>query len=56
MAQMRQEMQEAQARHEALEKEHEDLLICLAEQDEELRLKEQMLALGLAANNDAPLL
>jgi hypothetical protein len=46
-------MQEAQARHEALEKEHEDLLICLAEQEEELRLKERMLTLGLGNDDGA---
>ncbi|KAF8932108.1 hypothetical protein BGZ58_007221 [Dissophora ornata] len=49
LAGLRKEMQEGQARHEALEKEHEDLLICLAEQDEELTvLKEQFLSLGMA--------
>ena len=38
-----------QERQEALEKEHEDLLICLAEQDEELSgLKEHLLALGIS--------
>ncbi|KAG0318818.1 hypothetical protein BGZ99_005440 [Dissophora globulifera] len=36
MAELRWEQQEGQMRYSALEKEHEDLLVCLAEQDDEL--------------------
>ncbi|KAF9116419.1 hypothetical protein BGX27_002778 [Mortierella sp. AM989] len=44
----REELQTSQSRHETLEKEHEDLLICLAEQDEELTgLKDQLQMLGV---------
>ncbi|KAF9969922.1 hypothetical protein BGZ73_007509 [Actinomortierella ambigua] len=42
------ELADRKSRHEALEKEHEDLLICLAEQDVEMnQLKEQLRGLGL---------
>ncbi|KAF9355529.1 hypothetical protein BGX26_006435 [Mortierella sp. AD094] len=44
----REELKGIQARHETLEKEHEDLLICLAEQDEEVtELRNQLQSLGL---------
>ncbi|KAI1309964.1 hypothetical protein EDD11_003944 [Mortierella claussenii] len=50
VAGLQQEIRERQERHEALEREHEDLLICLAEQDEELTgLKNQLRGLGLEA-------
>ncbi|KAG0204277.1 hypothetical protein BGX28_003737 [Mortierella sp. GBA30] len=48
LSDLREEARMRQEQHEALEKEHEDLLICLAEQDEELSgLKEHMRALGI---------
>ncbi|KAG0039362.1 hypothetical protein BGZ82_008584 [Podila clonocystis] len=49
LAGLRQEIQLGRERHETLEKEHEDLLICLAEQDVEMNnLKEHMLSLGIS--------
>ncbi|KAF8980053.1 hypothetical protein BGZ46_004681 [Entomortierella lignicola] len=43
----REELQSMKTKHETLEKEHEDLLICLAEQDEEVTgLKHQLQSLG----------
>ncbi|KAF9389464.1 hypothetical protein CPB97_011308 [Podila verticillata] len=49
LAGLRQEIQLGRERHESLEKEHEDLLICLAEQDVEMNnLKEHMLSLGIS--------
>ncbi|KAG0091314.1 hypothetical protein BGZ92_000973 [Podila epicladia] len=49
LAGLRQEIQLGRERHESLEKEHEDLLICLAEQDVEINnLKEHMLSLGIS--------
>ncbi|KAF9377653.1 hypothetical protein CPC16_011732 [Podila verticillata] len=49
LAGLRQEIQLGRERHELLEKEHEDLLICLAEQDVEMNnLKEHMLSLGIS--------
>ncbi|KAF9404858.1 hypothetical protein BGZ94_003905 [Podila epigama] len=48
LAALRHEVQAGRERHEALEKEHEDLLICLAEQDVEMNsLKEHVLSLGI---------
>lgn len=49
LVELREQGRVRQERQEALEKEHEDLLICLAEQDEELSgLKEHILALGIS--------
>ncbi|KAF9928458.1 hypothetical protein FBU30_002360 [Linnemannia zychae] len=48
LEELREQGRVRQERQDALEKEHEDLLICLAEQDEELSgLKEHILALGI---------
>ncbi|ORZ13357.1 p115 like vesicle tethering protein [Lobosporangium transversale] len=50
LAGLREEMRSRQEQHKALEREHEDLLICLAEQDQELTgLKEQLRMLGVDA-------
>ncbi|KAG0342041.1 hypothetical protein BG004_005776 [Podila humilis] len=46
---LRREVEEGRARHEELEKEHEDLLVCLAEQDVEMNnLKDHMVSLGIS--------
>ncbi|KAG0230025.1 hypothetical protein BGW42_001188 [Actinomortierella wolfii] len=48
LASVQAELTDRKTRHEALEKEHEDLLICLAEQDVEMnQLKDQLRAIGL---------
>ena len=44
LATLREEVRHERERYGALEKEHEDLLICLADQDEEMTgLKEQLM-------------
>ncbi|KAF9586489.1 hypothetical protein BGW38_003820 [Lunasporangiospora selenospora] len=48
LARLNEEVRLSGERYTALEKEHEDLLICLAEQEEDMtQLKERVLALGL---------
>ena len=48
LAALKEEVRKERERYGTLEKEHEDLLICLAEQDEEMtNLKAQLLGVGI---------